>query len=119
MRRSRLWLLVGLLYFVVNAGGAVFAATQGEPLHAAIHVALLLLGVYVANRIMGRGKSEAVVPTDELTDLMSHLELSVEAVAIDVERIGEAQRFMTRVLNESATAPVEIKARESAPEVRD
>ncbi len=116
MRRSRLWLPVGLLYFVVNAGGAVFAAVQGEPLHSATHVVLLLLGTYAANRIMGRGKSEAIVPTDELTDLMGHLELSVEAVAIDVERIGEAQRFMTRLLNESATAPVEIKARDSAPD---
>jgi hypothetical protein len=32
---------------------------------------------------------------------LTHLEQSVDAVAIEVERIGEGQRFMTRLFTEN------------------
>ena len=34
------------------------------------------------------------------------IEQSVDAVAIELERIGEGQRFMSRVLSERAAKPV-------------
>jgi hypothetical protein len=34
---------------------------------------------------------------------LTHLEQSVDAVAIEVERIGEGQRFMTRFFTENGT----------------
>ena len=63
----------------------------------------------------------------EFTDRLTHLELSVDAVAIEVERVGEGQRFMTRLFTENgvpratgegAAEQIETKPREAAPHVR-
>ena len=62
-----------------------------------------------------------------IADRLTKIQQSVDAVVIEVERIGEGQRFMTRVftekgaeqaLGEGAAAPLEIKEREAAPNVR-
>ena len=39
-----------------------------------------------------------------LGDRLTHLEQSVEAVAVEVERIGEGQRYMTRLFTERGAA---------------
>lgn len=49
-------------------------------------------------------RSAAVAATalpGELMERFGHLEQSVDAIAVEVERIGEGQRFMTRVLSDS------------------
>lgn len=38
-------------------------------------------------------------------DRMDRMERSIEAIAIEVERIAESQRFMTRLLAEGENAP--------------
>ena len=128
-RRSKVWLVVAGLFFFVNAGGGVIAAVQGELLHAGVHAGLLLLGAYLvwrltprlyARRIWRWSGSVAANQPGELTDALTHLEQSVDAVAIEVERIGEGQRFMTRLFTEKGTPrapgegaaePTELKAR--------
>jgi hypothetical protein len=123
-RRSKVWLVVGVLFILVNFGGGVYAAAEGELLHAGAHAGLLLLGAYLVRRLVPR--RHAHLPRD-LTDRLTHLEQSIDAVAIEVERIGEGQRFMTRFFTENSTPrapaegaaePTEIKAREAAPHVR-
>jgi hypothetical protein len=63
----------------------------------------------------------------DVNDRLTHLEQSIDAVAIEVERIGEGQRFLTRLftesgtpraLSESAAEPIEINARQAAPNAR-
>lgn len=97
IRRSKIWLGAAVLFSVVNLAGAVMAAAQGEFLHASTHVALFVLGVYAVRRI-GR-RPETMMPTErvpgEIDDRLTHLELSIEAVALGIERIGEGQRFIT------------------------
>lgn len=124
-RRSKVWLVVAVLFSLVNLGGAGYAAARGELLHAGLHVALLLLGTYVVLRLAPR--SDARPLSHEVTDRLTHLEQSVDAVAIEVERIGEGQRFMTRLFTERGAAraagegaaePSEIEAGEAAPHVR-
>jgi hypothetical protein len=135
-RRSKVWLVMAVLFTLVNLGGAGMAAADGELLHAGAHAALLLLGAYLVWRLAPRRgalrlwrREESVIPAPrpELTDRLTHLEQSVDAVAIEVERIGEGQRFMTRLFTEDSTArapnegaaePIETKAREAAPRVR-
>ena len=134
-RRSKVWLAVAVLFTLVNLGGAVMAAAQGEVLHSASHVALTLLGAYLVWRIApGRyarriwPREESIPgPPHELSDRLTHLEQSVDAVAIEVERIGEGQRFMTRIFTdtdtprapgESDAEPIDMKAREAKPDVR-
>lgn len=109
-RSKGIW-VVAVIFTVVNVAGAVMAAWEGEALHAALHVALACLGAYGVQRIAPPGarrrwpwRQSAIAATSpELTDRLSHLEESVDAVAIEVERIGEGQRFMTRIFSEPAT----------------
>ncbi|HEV2642943.1 MAG TPA: hypothetical protein VGT98_09560 [Candidatus Elarobacter sp.] len=134
-RKSRIWLVVAVLFTLVNLAGGIVAAAGGEVLHASTHFVLTLVGAYYARRIWRRGAP--VVPAlpvavpAELTNRLNHLELSVEAVAIEVERVGEGQRFMTHLFAESGvpSAPAEGAAEsaetqapqtaaEAAPHVR-
>lgn len=65
-------------------------------------VLLLPLSIAWARRIWRRGVQPASVPlSTELADRMATLERGIEAVAIEVERVGEGQRFVTQLLAES------------------
>lgn len=130
-RRSRIWLVAAVLFTAANFGGAVVAAAGGELLHAATHVVLLLAGASVAwwlAATRGTGRREesvAPAPPRELTDRLTSLAQSLDAVAIEIERIGEWQRFLARSAAEnapppapggrSAAEPIESDAREGAP----
>jgi hypothetical protein len=136
IQRSIVWLVGAVLFLVVNLLGAGVAAAQGELLHAGIHAGLLLPGAYLVWRlaprrdalgVRRRGGSEIPALSGDLSDRLTHLEESIDAVAIEVERIGEGQRFMTRFFTEngiprargeSAAEPIEINARSAAPHVR-
>ena len=111
-RRSTIWLAVAVLFTVGNVAGAVMAAVQGELLHAAGHAALTLLGAYVAQRIWRGGQPVIAVVPDTSTDRLTQLEQSIDAVAIEVERVGEGQRYMTQLFMERSApvAPIERAA---------
>ena len=53
-RRAKIWLVVAVLFVLVNLGGLVMAALAGELLHAALHLALGLLGAVGASRLAPR-----------------------------------------------------------------
>jgi hypothetical protein len=59
-----------------------------------------------------RPRSQAALPSD-LTERLERIERAVESTAIEVERIGEGQRFLTRALGERSV--VEEPARSEAP----
>ena len=50
-----------------------------------------------SRRIEGRGASPAAIPID-VTERLERIERAVESVAVEVERISEGQRFVTKVL---------------------
>lgn len=116
--RSRIWTAVAAIFALANVGGAVMAALQSEGIHAGVHVLLSLVGAYFVWRFAPR-RSEVgakpdieqhpgaaqVQPPPELTNRLTHLEQAVDAVAIEVERIGEGQRFITRSLVDGDPAP--------------
>lgn len=59
---------------------------------------LLPMSIAFSRRIWRRsGKVEVVLPP-EMSERMTQLERGVESIAIEVERIGEGQRFVTQVL---------------------
>lgn len=65
---------------------------------------VLPLSIAWAKRIW-RGRSPIVVPkTDELAPRMDRLEHAVDAIAIEIERIAEGQRFVTKIFTERPTA---------------
>ena len=115
-KRPKVWFVVAVLFVVVNLGGAVYALGMRELPHAALHVALLLPGAYVVRRLARRAWGQRNDQADgadmlaqpEYTDRLSHLEQSLDAVAIEIERVGEGQRFMARVLTEKRGAPAGV-----------
>jgi hypothetical protein len=50
-RRSRIWLVLAVLFGLVNAGGTVIAAVRGEVLHTCVHAVLLALTAYLVLRL--------------------------------------------------------------------
>ncbi|HEV7838952.1 MAG TPA: hypothetical protein VGO75_12855 [Gemmatimonadaceae bacterium] len=100
-RGSRLWRLAAGLYAVINVGGLAFAWAQGEEMHAMLHLFLLLLGVagYVGWRLARRGMPQEMSQQQLAADQqrMEYLQQSVDAMALELERVGEAQRFSDKL----------------------
>lgn len=99
-RRSKVWLVLAVLFTIANFGAGAIAARQGEPVHAGGHAALLLLGAYLVRRARRKGESDTPALADDYTDRLTNIERSVDAVATEIERVGEGQRFMTRFFAE-------------------
>lgn len=60
----------------------------------------LPLSVAIARRIWRSGvKKVASIPSD-IAERLGRMELSIESSAIEIERIGEGQRYLTRLLGE-------------------
>ena len=57
----------------------------------------------VARRVWRRSTLAPALPA-EFGDRLGSMERAIDAVAIEVERIGEGQRFVTQLLAERATA---------------
>lgn len=55
------------------------------------------------NRLRFRAQQSTAV-TDARLERIEH---AIDAIAIEIERVSEAQRFTTRLLNERAGSPVE------------
>ncbi len=99
-RRAKVW-IGAIIFTIANFAGAVAAAVQGEFRHAGGHVVLMAIGAYVASRFLVRRSPVASrVQHSELANLLTHIEQSVDAIAIEVERVGEGQRFITRMLEQ-------------------
>jgi hypothetical protein len=90
-------------------------------------VVLMPLSIAFAKRIWRRSATVITSLPRELTDRLLRLEQTVEATSLEVERIGEGQRFLTRLFTEGegaralgtgAAKPLEVKpasARERIP----
>ena len=99
-RRSRLWARAAVAFAFINLAGGVFAAATGEPLHAATHALLLVATAFLWWRLAPQPDQAQLAGVRQTMQSIDHLQQSVEAIALEVERIGEAQRFETRLLKE-------------------
>ena len=68
----------------------------------------------VWKRSSGPGRPPAVFT--ETAQRLERLEASVDAIAIEIERVSEGQRFVTRLLSESQPAPT-LGAGQRTPEI--
>ena len=114
MRHSTVWRVVAAiavaLFALVNIVGGVYAAVLGELPHAGLHAALFLVSGYLLPRLAPRRDADGVWRWGRgaevagggalLTDRLARLEQAVDSVAVEVERIGEGQRFVTRLFAE-------------------
>lgn len=69
-----------------------------------IVVVFLPLSIAIARRIWKRSATAIAAFPQELVDRLNRLDHSVDSIAIEVERIGEGQRFVTRVLTDTGRA---------------
>jgi hypothetical protein len=104
-RRSKIWVIVAWLFTLFNLGWTGYAAANGEGLHALAHGALAAVGAFFAWRIPRRSRLQQLPAADEVDQRLDRLQQSVDAVAVEVERVGEAQRFTARLAAELAEKP--------------
>jgi hypothetical protein len=84
---------------------------------------LFPLTIAYARRLWRRGALAVAELPKVLAERLTRLDQAVDAIAIEVERISEGQRFLTKVMTESAgralgagpAQPVEVNAREAVP----
>jgi hypothetical protein len=111
-RRSTIWKVVAGVYAFVNGAGLAYALAQEEGMHAMMHLFLLLLGVagYVGYLLARRGAPADHLPRAELAESrLEYLQQSVDAMALELERVGEAQRFNDKLRVEKGAPPPSSK----------
>ena len=65
-----------------------------------IVVAILPLSIAFARRIWRRSAAAVAALPHDIVERFTQIDQAVESIAVEVERIGEGQRFITRVLSE-------------------
>ena len=91
------------------AGAAVLGFPRGIPREVVdiataffVTITVIALGVPLIRGLTRRWERPALSdkPSPELTARLDRIEQAVEAVAIEVERIAEAQRFSAKLMSE-------------------
>lgn len=84
---------------------------------------LLPLVIAYARRLWRRGAVVVTPVPPEVTERLSRIEQAVDAIAVEVERVGEGQRYVTqlvsgqgppRAVGAGAAEPVEVRSREAS-----
>lgn len=73
---------------------------------------LMPLSMAWARAFLRRSKAQSEAPSRQLTDRLDRMEEGIEAIAIEMERVSEGQRFVTKVLGAGAAQPVAVDQRE-------
>jgi hypothetical protein len=93
---SKLWRVAAALFVIINVAGAGFAIAMRERPHALTHIALLVVG-FIGWQFAPWKRQQTPAP-EQLPDArLDYLQQSVDAVALEVERLGEAQRFADKL----------------------
>ena len=112
----RIWKPIAWILCAANVGAVWFAAVPAEPLHATSHALLAVLFGLWAQRLAARqrplGSGDVDAQLLQRLDALERIERTVESTAIEVERISEANRFMSRLLEDRRQA----QSPESRPE---
>jgi hypothetical protein len=74
------------------------------PLAGMLMIVVLAIGVPLVRAMGRRWESEARLPRGdpESTQRLARIEQAIDAMALEIERISEGQRFVTRLLSDKA-----------------
>jgi len=107
-RRLGFWRIAAVIFLIANAAGAIYAAALGQQMHAEMHLALFgaaFVGYAFARAAQTRTDRFAA-PSPEIEDpRLAELQRSVDAMALELERLGEAQRFREKMDAERLNKP--------------
>ena len=111
--KTRFWNAVLVFLSAANLVSVWFAARPGEPWHATIHAALALgFGLWAWDRMRLAQRREPRL-TSLADERLERIERAIDSVALEVERIGEMERFASKILAARAS---ELEPRVTAPE---
>jgi hypothetical protein len=118
--KHRAWIPVAWLLSLGNLGAVWFAAQPAEPWHATIHALLAVLFGVGAQRLMARQHTSSWAQSVVGDDREKRLEQAIDAIAVELERVGEGQRFVTKLLAERGleldrASPSQPRSSVSAP----
>lgn len=74
-------------------------------------VLLLPISVAFARRVWRRSTTAVAALPSDMMDRLNRMESAVDATAIEVERIGEGQRFLTKLMSDHMSALSENSSR--------
>jgi hypothetical protein len=97
------WRIAAVAFVLINAGGAAYAVSMGEWEHAAVHFGLLIGGYLMWPLVPGSRRDEPP-QADVADERLNYQQQSVDAVALEVERFGEAQRYSEKLRAERAAS---------------
>lgn len=85
--------------------------------------AAFILTIAYARRLWRRGAAVVTALPQDIYDRFTRVEQGIDAVAVEVERIGEGQRYLTRMYTEralgvGAAQPIDMAQRERESEPR-
>jgi hypothetical protein len=81
-------------------------------------VPLLFFYIVARWRRRGRRRQQTDTQTTEQDARMERLEQAVDAIALEIERVGEAQRYQTKVLSEANLMPALNAGQRAADPIR-
>ena len=121
--KARAWIVVAWLLCLANVVAVWFAARPAEPWHATVHALLAVLFGLGAQRLALRKTSTTGVDVVTRQELEARLPTSdphevakaLDAIAVEVERIGEGQRYLTKILTERAPDAIRPPTKTEGP----
>jgi hypothetical protein len=114
--KHRAWIAVAGVLSLANVVAIWFAAQPGEAWHATTHGLLAVLFGLGAQHLARRQQSTIgadAITRQELEGRLARLEpqqvtQALETIAVEVERIGENQRYLTKLLTERESPSPEV-----------
>lgn len=99
--KHRAWMPIAWGLSFGNLAAVWFAAEPAEPWHATAHAFLAVLFAVGAQRLMSR--QAPAMGQNRLDELQQ----TVDVIALEVERISEGQRYVTKALDEKLRPSIE------------
>ena len=89
----------------VTDGSMMTSSSCVNPSITYMFVAIFPISIAFARRIWRRSAAAVATIPQDIIDRFTQIDQAVESIAVEVERIGEGQRFITRVLSEQGKRP--------------
>ena len=97
---SKPWKIAAFGFVLINVGGAIYGAAMAEWMHGFGHVVALAAGFMGWQYFAYRNEDPEPVSDVSPEARIDSLQHAVDAIALNVERIGEAQRYQQKLVKE-------------------
>jgi len=99
-RDNKFWVAGAVLFTLANAIAGGFYGARGEIPHGAAHLAAMVFGTWLVWWLATPSAAKAQASLAPADARLEQLQQSMDAVAVEVERISEAQRYSAKLKSE-------------------